>query len=88
MSQLAAYVVRESDLVPHPTQAGRFLVNAGKLATPGKPWLTVNPDGSLTASDDANGEWQVAARIGAKIVWTSPSSYPTGAYALPLAEGL
>lgn len=88
MIELAAVAVRESDLVPAPQGDNRFTVRSTKNGVEGR--LQIRPDGEIgwQSIEKATGEWEVGWRLGSRIVWTSPSSYPTRAFALPLIEGV
>lgn len=83
--------VRESDLVAHPKEAGKFLVKAtpALLRATGKrgQWLSALPDGTFEPSDDT-GEYQTVTRDGNRIAFTCATQYVTGVLALPLVEGL
>lgn len=91
MQAHASTAIRESDLVPQPDKnkdgAQAYTVRANLIR--GGQWLSVLPDGTLSASDDI-GEYQVCYRNGAdgRVFWECVSQYPTGSYGLALAVGL
>lgn len=91
MTLTANLSIRESDLVEQPDKdkpnAKAFTVT-NRLIT-GGAWLSILPDGSLSASDDI-GEYQLCYRRGddGRVFWECLSQYPTGSYGLPLAVGL
>lgn len=85
-SQTAAFAVAESDLIPHPVYEGHYTVKS-YLAPNSR--LQIRPDGSINSqpNDKEIGPWELCKRSGSKLVWQH-GDYPTGTYALPLAEGV
>ncbi len=84
-TQPASVCIAESDLIPHPDYPGHFTV---KSMVPDSR-VSITPDGTISSrpNDSEIGPWELAYRVGNKLVWKS-SAYPTGSYALPLAEGV
>lgn len=84
--KLASPVIAASDLIPHPEYANHFTVKS--YAQPNAR-LSIQPDGTITArpNDTEIGPWELCQVSGAKVVWHS-DAYPTGSYALPLADGI
>lgn len=84
--QEAAFAISESDLIPHPDYPGHFTVKS-YLADDSR--VSIIPSGQVTSRPNNTeiGPWELAQKVGSKLVWKS-SAYPTGTYALPLAEGV
>lgn len=84
--QDAAFAISESDLIPHPAYPGHYTV---KSYLQPDSRVSIIPSGQVTSrpNDTEIGPWELCQRVGAKLVWKS-DAYPTGSYALPLAEGL
>ena len=83
-NQPASVCIAESDLVAS-QYPGRCTV---KSPVPDSR-VSITPDGAISSrpNDSEIGPWELAYRVGNKLVWKS-SAYPTGSYALPLAEGV
>jgi len=84
--QDAAFAIAQSDLIPHPEYANHFTVVS--YLEPNSR-MSILPSGQVTSrpNDSEIGPWELAQKVGSKLVWKS-SAYPTGTYALPLAEGV
>ena len=84
--QPAAYAVSASDLIPHPEYPNHYTVKS-YLANDSR--LSILPDGTISSRPNGTeiGPWELAQKVGSKLVWQS-SAYPTGTFALPLADGV
>ena len=84
--QVAAYAIAEADLIPHPEYPNHYTVTS-YLAEDSR--VSILPTGEVSARPNSTeiGPWELCQKVGSKLVWKS-SAYPTGTYALPLAEGV
>jgi hypothetical protein len=82
--QTASICFAESDLIAS-DWPGRVTVRSQVADSR----VSILPDGSVSSRPNSTevGPWELAYRVGNKLVWRS-SQYPTGSYALPLAEGV
>lgn len=87
--QTATEVIKESDLIPAPQGPNRFTVKSYLHGAPPDARMQIRNDGTIwwNTAEKSTGEWEVGYRVGSKMVWTS-AAYTTGAFALPLAEGI
>ena len=82
----AAFAVSASDLIPHPEYPNHFTVKS-YLADDSR--MSILPSGQISSRPNSSeiGPWELAQKVGSKLVWQS-SAYPTGTFALPLADGV
>jgi len=82
----AAFAVSASDLIPHPEYPNHFPVKS-YLADDSR--MSILPSGQISSRPNSSeiGPWELAQKVGSKLVWQS-SAYPTGPFALPLADGV
>lgn len=84
--QFAAFAVSASDLIPHPDYPNHYTVTS--YLQPDSR-VSILPDGTVSSRPNSSeiGPWELAQKVGSKLVWQS-SAYPTGTFALPLADGV
>lgn len=82
----AAVAVSASDLIPHPEYPNHFTVKS-YLANDSR--MSILPSGQISSRPNSSeiGPWELAQKVGSKLVWQS-NAYPTGTFALPLADGV
>ena len=82
----AAFAVSASDLIQHPEYPNHFTVKS-YLADNSR--MSILPSGHISSRPNSSeiGPWELAQKVGSKLVWQS-SAYPTGTFALPLADGV
>lgn len=83
-NQPASICIAESDLVAS-QYPGRCTVRS---QVPDSR-VSILPDGTVSSRPNSTeiGPWELAYRVGNKLVWKA-DQYPTGSYAIPLAEGV